>query len=90
MWLPWLMLKCFSVFSSVEGLDPDGSSCEECPLPELSPEIRITVKDEQDEQEEQDDQEGEANSKLLKHHTMSQYEYHIMIFTSVNVFFFFY
>ena len=55
------MLMCFSVFSSVEGLDPDVSSCEECPLPELSPEIRITVKDEQDELDEQDEQ---ANSKF--------------------------
>ncbi|KAG7276799.1 hypothetical protein CRUP_008749, partial [Coryphaenoides rupestris] len=33
----------------VEGLDPDVSSCEECPLPEPSPEIRITVKDEPEE-----------------------------------------
>ena len=55
------MLMCFSVFSSVEGLDPDVSSCEECPLPELSPEIRITVKDEQDELDEQDEQ---ANGKF--------------------------
>jgi len=54
---------CFCLFypPPVEGLDPDVSSCEEGPLPEPSPEIRITVKDEPEEL---------GDSKLVKCHTM--------------------